>query len=170
MKEQITDMRSCCDFLKNSEFRFTPKELGRLSMADLSPATRAAVYGAMSFTRGTIGQALSFIKVGKEVSVNDEERVLLLHLEGILLSMAGDGQGAIERQHECLAGCTVLDDAKLTAEVLSNLSFLYHVRGERNMARKYERQAARLLLGKRLTTHRTKVDRDLTARNKDPVV
>ena len=153
MKEQIIDMRSCCDFLKDAEFKITAKEINRLNVVSLSPAARAAMYGVLSFNRGTVGQALSFIKVGKELTLNDEERVLLLHIEGILLSMVGDGQGAIERQHESLEGCSLLNDTKLTAEVLSHLSFLYRVRGEKELAKKYEKQAARLLLRKGTFKH-----------------
>jgi hypothetical protein len=146
MKEQITDMRSCFSYLKDREFKITAKEVNHQNVAALSPAARAAMYGALSFNRGTIGQALSFMKVGKELALDDEERVLLLHIEGIILSMAGDGQGALERQHESLEGCQHLDDTKLTAEVLSHLSFLYQTRGEKELAKKYEKQAARLLL------------------------
>jgi hypothetical protein len=146
MAERITDMRSCCDFLKDVDFKITAKEINRLNLVSLSPAARAAMYGALSFNRGTIAQALSFVKIGKELALCDEERVLLLHIEGIFLSMVGDGQGAIERQHESLEGCRLLDDARLTAEVLSHLSFLYQTRGERELAAKYEKQAARLLL------------------------
>jgi hypothetical protein len=146
MKEQITDLRTCCNFLKEAEFRITPKEMNRICLSSLSPAARAAMYAALSFNRGTIGQAFSFIRVGKDQAFSDEERALLLHMEGILLSIVGDGQAALERQHEALEICRLLDDAKLTAEVLSHLSFLYQTRGEKELAKKYEKQAARLLL------------------------
>lgn len=158
-------MRSCCDYLKDTEFKVTAKEINRLNLASLSPAARAAVYGALSFNRGTVGQALSFIKVGKELAVSDEERVLLLHIEGILLSMAGDGQGALERQHESLDGCRLLDDTKLTAEVLSHLSFLYQTRGEKELAKKYEKQAARLLLKSDLSRRSTARRRMVTKKD-----
>ena len=146
MIEYITDMRSCCEFLKEKEFKISASTVNRLNVAAFTPAARAAVYGALSYHRGTIGQALSFIKIGKELSLNDEERVLLLHMEGILLCMAGDQQGAIERQQESLEGCRLLDDAKLTAEVLSHLSFLYQTKGDKELAKKCEKEAAHLLL------------------------
>jgi hypothetical protein len=155
MTEPITNMRSCCNFLKETEFKITARMINHLNVASFTPAVRAAVYGALAFHRGTVGQAFSFIKVGKELAVNDEERVLLLHMEGILLSMAGDPEGAIERQHESLDGCRLLDDMKLTAEVLSHLSFLYQAKGDKERARKYDRQAAQLLLKKHLPKRTT---------------
>jgi hypothetical protein len=168
MKEHVTDIRSCCNFLKDTEFTVSAREINCLDMASLSPATRAAIYGALSFNHGTIGQALSFIKVGKELALSDEERVLLLHIEGIFLSRVGDGLGAIERQRESLDGCRLLNDAKLTAEVLSHLSFLYQTRGDRELARKYERQAARLLL-KKDSSKRSPSKRPTAAEKKGPL-
>ena len=155
MREQVSDIRTCCDFLKDSEFKITPKEMNRVSLSALSPAARSAMYAALSFNRGTIGQAFSFIKVGKEQAVNNEERALLLHLEGIFLSIAGDSTGAIQRQHESLDLCRLLDDPKLSAEVLSHLSFLYQTKGEKDLARKYEKEAARLLLKRGFSKRKT---------------
>jgi hypothetical protein len=166
MKEPVTDMRSCCDYLKDTEFKITAREINRLNVSSLSPAARAAVYGGLSFNRGRVGQALSFIKVGKRLALSDEERVLLLHIEGIILSMAGDGQGALERQHESLDGCRLLDDTKLTAEVLSHLSFLYQTQGEKELAKKYEKQAARLLLKNDFPRPRTMKRRAVTKKDR----
>jgi hypothetical protein len=146
MTEQITDLRTCCDFLKDTGFKITPKEMNRVSLSSLSPAARSAMYAALSFNRGTLGQAFSFIRVGKQEASDEEERALLLHLEGIFLSIAGDGNGAIQKQHESLDICRLLDDPRLTAEVLSHLSFLYQTKGEKELATKYEKEAARLLL------------------------
>lgn len=151
MKEQVFDLRTCCDFLKDTGFKITPREMNRISLSALTPAARSAMYAALSFNRGTIGQAFSFINVGKEQAIDDGERALLLHLEGIFLSIAGDGNGAIQRQHESLDICRFLDDAKLTAEVLSHLSFLYQTKGEKELASKCEKEAARLLLKKGLS-------------------
>jgi hypothetical protein len=161
-------MRSCCNFLKETEFKITARMINHLDVASFTPAVRAAVYGALAFRRGTVGQAFSFIKVGKELAQNDEERVLLLHIEGILLSMAGDPEGAIERQHESLDGCRLLNDTKLTAEVLSHLSFLYQAKGEKELARKYEKQAARLLLNRDLSK-RSAERKQAAARKEKPL-
>ena len=168
MAETITDMRSCCSFLKEMEFKITTRVMNHLNIASLTPAVRAAVYGALSFQRGTVGQALSFLKVGKELALNDEERVFLLHMEGILLSMIGDPEGAIERQHESLDGCRLLGDTRLTAEVLSHLSFLYQTKGDKELAKKYEKEVAQLLLRRDLSK-RTAVRNQATTRKERPV-
>jgi hypothetical protein len=146
IEQQIQDMKSCSTFLKQSDFKITIHEMNSLDLQDLSASCRSCIYAAVSFARGKVGKTLAFLQFAKDHAKDLDEMAYLFHLEGVLFFMMGDAKTAIRRQHECIDLSELSNNGRLKADALSRLAFIFESVGENDVAKKYEKQAARLLM------------------------
>jgi hypothetical protein len=148
-KEQpVNDIRSCYYRLRQSGFEMTVAEFNRIPLEPLSPSTRATLYGVLLWSLGRVGHSLHFLGLAKESALDDDEIAYVLHIEGIILFAAGDSRNAIGRQRECVDLCRTVKDKQLAAAALSRLSIICEAIGDKELAAKYEKRAARFMLQK----------------------
>jgi hypothetical protein len=145
-EQQIQDIKTCSTFLKQSDFKITISEMNSLALHDMSAACRSCLYAALSYESGKVGKTLTFLQFAKAHAKDLEEMAYLFHLEGVLFFMMGDTKTAIRRQHECIDLCELSNNGRLKADALCRLAFIFESVGEQDVATKYEKQAARLLM------------------------
>jgi hypothetical protein len=146
VEQPIRDLRTCITYLKQTDFQVTVADMNRLPLHTLSVACRACLYAAFAYSKGKLGKSLAFLQLAKAHAADEEELAYLYHLEGVLFFMVGDAKTAIKRQHECIELCAFVSNGRLKADALCRLAFIFESVGQKDVARKYERQAARLLM------------------------
>ena len=146
IEQSIRDTKSCVTFLKQTDFKLSIADLNSLSLPDLTASCRSCLYAAVAYSKGKLGKSLAFMKMATSNAGDEEELAYLYHLEGVLFFLMGDSKTAIKRQHDCIELCGYIDNGRLKADALCRLAFIFESVGQKDVARKYERQAARLLI------------------------
>ncbi|OPY68597.1 MAG: hypothetical protein A4E57_01706 [Syntrophorhabdaceae bacterium PtaU1.Bin034] len=147
-QNKLTDVRSCYNSFRLNNYKISTAQFVQLPLHALPTTARAFMYALLSWNRGKLGHAFSFLKLAKDNSANPGELACLLHVEATFLFLNGDHQTAILRERRCADLAQTEGDKRLQADALSHLSSIYEVIGERRLAKEYERQASRLLFEK----------------------
>jgi hypothetical protein len=146
IEQDIKDTKSCITYLKQADFKISVADLNALPLPTLSVSCRSCLYAALAYSKGKLGRSLAFLQMAKSHANDEEELAYLFHLEGVLFFLMGDAKTAIKRQHECIELCGYVENGRLKADALCRLAFIFESVGQKDVARKYEKQAARLLM------------------------